>query len=288
MLDGSNIPLILRGIVIVLFFVINVQLAYYYLITRFPEYLILFFRFLSGIIILYLVNFLETAVLTRIFYFLFIGIYALLLLFGMRLKKDILDYALHLFFSILILIIPFWKQIPISSDYSTFPMIQMSFITIDADIGIIVAGTLISAKYPWPYVLFRLMVDIQLIQKFIRIDTKERNAKYSWIGYLFLYAMFDLMFFFAPMVLRLSVLALTNMYFAVMVWKRPQWVFLTKSQLISLHDKVLRVVSEHKKINIPVPLTNTVDLHVYLTKVAEMLQMKQDSPEQRASIAHKD
>ncbi len=279
--NGETLIFFLRILVIVLFVTINIQLVQLYLLTRFPDYLILFFRFLSAVAVLLLINQLYNVALVKIFYCVTLLVYFSLVLFARRLSPDGFSKVLLAIWLCLSIMVVLWVPIYEYQYLFQFPINGVDFAMLSVDYGIVLGDTvLFSMVYPWPIMFYRLIVDVYMILKIVTVKEEStdaslaREAKAVWIGHFIFTLAFDLMilFFFPYTAVRLAINVVGISLIVWMVWARPHWIILTKIQLMSLYDKVQYVVKRTQTPKIPAVLVRTSELNEYFRKVERILK----------------
>ncbi len=261
--------LVFRFLVILTFLLINFQLWYYYRHTGIPEFGLLFFRFLFGIVVLFQVNFVFSEFSLKLFLVLFVTVYVFLLLFMRRVVRDLFSLFLLFVYAVLFVVTFFLEPVPSGSSFLGLPFGGVRFISFSGVIGFSVGGVVVfTSEHPWPYIFFRLVVDLYLLMRIFLIDALDVKSKSSWLFYIGLHGVFDFLFLFSLDGVRLFILLVANVFFFLMVWQRPHSLVLTNPQLISLYGRIsgLREMDDGH-----VPFTNSQELIDYISHVGELM-----------------
>lgn len=255
--------------VILTFLLINFQLAYYFLHTRIPEFRLLFFRFLFGIVILFQVNFVNSVLSLKIFFILFVSVYLFLLLFIRKVLEDTFSSVLLIVYSFLLLTTLFLEPVPRGASLIRLPLEGVQFISFSEVIGFSFGGVILfTSEHPWPYVLFRVIVNFYILLRILALDALDSKSKGSWLIYIGLHALFDLLFLFPLDTIRLAILWVANSYFFWVVWKRPHFLVLTNPQLVTLYGLVASTDIQKKS---GAPFTNSQEIVDYISHVGYLM-----------------
>ena len=264
---------VLRVAVGLTFGVILLQLVYYYKNTRFVEFLILTARFALGLCILLLLAFPLSPLLLKLFFALFISIYATLLLFIAKVSFDRRVIILFIVYLVLLFAILLFQ--PITGSLPSWALvIYFDVLPAHEVLGISLFGTIwASSRHPWPFILFRFVVDCFIVYKVVKIRPINMEAKRGLLSYFVGQGLVDLLFFFPVAELRAGALLATNIYFIWMIWKYPHWIVLTKTQLLNLYHNVQRIEVDKKP---KVPFTNPLEISEYILQVKSILEGEEE------------